>query len=262
MISTLLQYQIVTKNLDRSLTTVATDPVVKRQSAYYLENIGNVKSIDDFLEDDQLFDYAMKAFGLEDMDYAKAFMRKVLEEGTDKDDSFANQLADEKYATFAKTFNFARYGEATTSFDRTQQDVVDAYMRQTLEENEGSSNEGVRLALYFSRKASQIDSGMDLLADKAMAQVVYTALGLPDEFASADIDKQAAFIADRIDIEDFQDPEKTEKFLARFTAMYDMKNKTATATSPALQVITSANKTVAMDESLLASIQNLKLGGM
>ncbi|MEI2385826.1 DUF1217 domain-containing protein [Breoghania sp. JC706] len=261
MISTLLQYQIVTKNLDRSLTTVATDPVVKRQSAYYLENIGNVKSIDDFLEDDQLFDYAMKAFGLEDMDYAKAFMRKVLEEGIDNDDSFANQLADDKYARFAETFNFARYGDATTAFDRTQQPVVDAYMRQTLEENEGASNQGVRLALYFSRNASEITSGLDILADKALAEVVYTALGLPDEFASADIDKQAAYIEDRIDIEGFQDPEKVEKFLTRFSAMYDLKNKPATATSPALQVITSSNSTISIGESVLASIQNLKLGG-
>ena len=262
MISTLLQYQIVTNNLERSLTTVAADPVVERQSAYYLANIGNVKSIDDFLEDDQLFDYAMKAFGLEDMDYAKAFMRKVLEEGTDDDDAFANQLSDDKYAKFAEAFNFARYGEATTSFDRTQQDVVDAYMRQTLEENEGSSNEGVRLALYFSRNASDIESGLEILADKALAEVVYTALGLPDEFASADIDKQAAYIEERIDIEDFQDPEQVEKFLARFTAMYDLENQTATASSPALQVITSANTTVTMDEDLLASIQNLKLGGV
>ncbi|MDJ0929488.1 DUF1217 domain-containing protein [Breoghania sp.] len=252
----------MTNNLDRSLTTVASDPTLERESAYYLENMENVTSIDEFLEDDRLFDYAMKAFGLEDMDYAKTFMRKVLEEGIDDDDSFAKQFTDGKYAAFAETFNFARYGEVTTTFEATRQDVVDAYLRQTLEEKEGSSNEGVRLALYFSRQVSDIESAYDILADQALAEVVYTALGLPDEFASADIDKQAEYIEERINIEDFQDPEALQTFLERFSAMYDLQNETATATSPALQVITSANTTITMDEDLRASIQNLKLGGV
>lgn len=262
MISTLLQYQMVSSNMDRSLKTVASDPVVERESAYYLDNIENVKSIDDFLGDDRIFKYAMKAFGMEDMDYAKAFMRKALEEGIDKRDSFANMLTDQKYAQFVDTFNFARYGEVTTTFDRTRQDVVDSYMRQTLEETEGSSNEGVRLALYFSRKAPEIDSAFDILADKALTQVVYTALGLSNSFANADLDKQAEYIAERIDFDDLHEPEGLQEFLTRFSALYDMNNQPAAATSPALQVMNSANTTVSMDQNLLASIQKLKLGGM
>ena len=112
-----------------------------------------MKSIDDFLADDRLFTYAMKAFGLGDMAYAKAFMRKVLEGGIDANESFANSLADKRYRDFAETFNFARYGEATTVFTRAGQGTVDNYVRQALEENAGAQNEGVRLALYFQRKA-------------------------------------------------------------------------------------------------------------
>jgi len=44
----------------------------------------------------------------------------------------------------------------TTIFDRTRQGTVDAYVRQTLEEDAGARNEGVRLALYFNRKAGDI----------------------------------------------------------------------------------------------------------
>ena len=54
------------------------------ETAYYLKHIGDVKSIDDFIKDTRLFNYAMKAFGLEDMAYAKAFMRKVLVEGVER----------------------------------------------------------------------------------------------------------------------------------------------------------------------------------
>ena len=41
--------------------------------------------VDEFLDDYRLYTYAVKAYGLEDMGYAKAFMRKVLESDlTDK----------------------------------------------------------------------------------------------------------------------------------------------------------------------------------
>ncbi len=51
----------------------------RAKAQYYKENIGNVKTVDEFLDDYRLYSYAMKAHGLEDMTYAKAFMRKVLE---------------------------------------------------------------------------------------------------------------------------------------------------------------------------------------
>ena len=37
----------------------------------------------------------------------------------------------------------------------------------------------MRLALYFTRKASSITTSYQILADKALTQVVQTALGLP-----------------------------------------------------------------------------------
>ena len=55
--------------------------MVDRETKYYLENISKVKTIDEFVKDDRLFRYAMKAHGLEDMAYAKAFMVKALKEG-------------------------------------------------------------------------------------------------------------------------------------------------------------------------------------
>ncbi len=52
-------------------------------------------------------------------------------------------------------------------------------MRTTLEENAGQSNEGVRLALYFERKAPDIKSIFQILGDKALYKVIETALSLP-----------------------------------------------------------------------------------
>src|SRR5690606_14241580 len=115
-----------------------------------------------------LYNYAMKAFGLEDMAYAKAFVRKILTEGVKSDDAMANQLTDKRYKEFATTFDFEGKGDKATESTDAQQGVMDKYLRQTLETEAGSQNEGVRLALYFERKASTITNAYEILGDKAL----------------------------------------------------------------------------------------------
>jgi Protein of unknown function (DUF1217) len=136
-------------------------------------------------------------------------------------------------------------------------DVADSYVRQTMETDAGNQNEGVRLALYFQRKAASISSPLDILADKALFQVVRTALGLPDSMSSVSIDAQAAIIKKRLDVADLQDPKKVDKFLARFAAMYDIGNNSATASSPALAVLGVGTTDFGTDTGFLASLQRL-----
>jgi hypothetical protein len=259
VLTTAASYMTIAQDLTRSLSTTAAKPEVSRASEYYLANIANVKSIDEFLGDDRIFSYAMKAFGLQEMTYAKAFMRKVLSEGIDNSQSFANGLADPRYRDFVETFNFARHGATTTVFDRTQQGTVDRYVRQTLEEDAGQQNEGVRLALYFERKATALTSPYSILADRALLRVVQTALGLPPAMSAMDIDRQAQLIADRLDIEDFKDPQKLRTFLHRFTSLWEIENP---ATAPVTPTVAIGQPIEAgIGPSLLASLQNLRLGG-
>ena len=104
--------------------------MVDRETKYYLENIAKVKTIDEFVKNDRLFRYAMKAHGLEDMAYAKAFMVKALKEGVADPDSFANKLTDKRYAEFVTTYNFAAHGELATVYNRAQHEVPKNYAIQ------------------------------------------------------------------------------------------------------------------------------------
>lgn len=230
---------------------------VKAETAYFKENMAQVVSIDDFLANDRLYAYAMYAFDIDTDETDKAFMRSVLEGGVSEPDSFANQQTDKKFAQFAAAFDFMKYGEQTTTRRPAIDDAVSNYMRQTLEEDAGEQNEGVRLALYFERKAPQVNSFIQILADPAMAQVVRTALGLPAEFAQADIDKQAALFEKRLDLEDFKDPEALGKFLSRFTAMWEVTNVSATANSPALAIL-SQTAQYGISPDTLAAIALMK----
>lgn len=224
MLPTSISFQLITRDIDKSLERVAEKPEVTRESAYYLAKIRDVKSVDDFLKDDRLYRFAMTAFGMKDMIYAKAFIRKVLTEGIDERNSFALQLADTRFREFAEAFNFKRYGATTTAFDRTQQGTVDRYVRLTLEEEAGAENEGVRLALYFERKAGTIRSAYSILADKALLKVAQVALGISATAGAADVDKQAKLLNDKLKIEDLQDPAKLKKFLERFTSLWELQN--------------------------------------
>jgi hypothetical protein len=258
MFSTPLGYKLISSDLTGALKRTASQPNVQRESDYYLANITKVKSIDDFLKDDRLFKYAMKAFGLQEMDYAKAFMRKVLAEGVDKSDSFANSLTDPRYREFAEAFNFARYGGGATVFERTQKGTVDRYVRQTLELDAGASNEGVRLALYFQRKASTVTTPLHLMADRALLKVTQVALGIPESTGAMDIDKQAAMITSKLDVEDLKTPGKLDKFLERFTALWEIENPTTPPASAILQLVDGSSSGIGLD--LLQQIQSVRKG--
>jgi hypothetical protein len=260
VLTTLAGYSLIARDLPRSLDNVAAKPQVSRETEYYLAHIEDVKSIDDFLADRRLFAYAMKAFGLGDLTYAKALMRKVLVEGTDKTDSLANTLTDQRYREFAEAFNFARYGDTTTIFDRTRQGTVDRYVRQTLEEDAGAQNEGVRLALYFARKAPEVTSHYGILGDIALLKVAQTALGISPATGALNIDKQAEMYAKRLDIDDLKDPDKVASFLNRFASLWDLSQGSSSASGSA-GLLFAQPLELGIGGDLLASLQNLKLGG-
>lgn len=257
MINTYVGYKIIAQDMTKSLARVADQPVVERETEYYLENITKVKSVKDLMADSRLFNYAMKAHGLEDMSYAKAFMVKVLEGGVDNDQSFANKLTDTRYREFAETFNFARYKDTATVFTRAQQGTVDKYLRQTLEADAGSTNEGVRLALYFERKAPTIKNAFQILSDPALTKVVFTALAIPSTFSSANIDKQAALLESKIDFDELKTADGTAEFLKKFTALWEIDNPSNAASSPALLISQPAEFGISMD--LMMTMQKMRL---
>jgi hypothetical protein len=257
MLSTFLSYQLIARDLDRSLALKSAERPVALETQYYLKKIGDVKSIEDLLKDTRLFRYAMKAFGLEDMAHAKGMMRKVLEEGVATEDTFANRLSDDRFKEFAKVFDFAGKGALATVGEAARQGVVDRYVRQSLEISAGEDNEGVRLALYFQRAAPEIDSPYDLLADPAAWKVVRTIFGFPVEMAAADIEKQAAAVEARLDVADLKDPEKLDRLIKRFTTMWDVSENTAPP--PILELFDKRAPSVGLE--LLMTLTNLKRGG-
>ncbi len=255
MLTTFSSFRLISADLNKSIARTSAQPLVAREIDHYNKAIGGIKTVDDFIKNDRVFKFAMKAFGLEDMSYAKAFMKKMLVEGVESSSSMANRLSDQRYREFVKAFNFARYGELTTTFAATRGGTVDRYVRQTLEEDAGAQNEGVRLALYFQRKAPGIKSGYAMMADPALLKVAQTVLGLPAGQAS-NVDNTAKLIERRIKMSDLQSPEKVQKLLQRFTAVWDATNRAPSL--PGVDALFSGAGAPGMSADLLLSLQRLR----
>lgn len=261
MLSTTAAYLSISTNMVRQQAATASDPQVKNETAYYLANIGKVTSIKDFVGNYRLFSYAMKAYGLEDMSYAKGLVTKVLEGGTTSSSALANTLSDKRYLALAKAFDFADQGSAATKTTAATTGTTAKYVEQSLEDAQGTKNAGVQLALYFTRNAASITNVYGLLADKNMLKVVQTAYGLPAS-ATADIDGQAATLSKLIKVSDLQDPAKVQKIAQRFTAMWDLGgNNTSSDVANVTQIFTSSDTSSSFSSDLLLTLQGLKLGG-
>jgi hypothetical protein len=260
MISTMTRYQMLQTNSALTKTLTQNDATVKRDTEYYLANISKVKTIDEFVKDYRLFSYAMKAYGLEDMTYARAFMKKLLTEGVSSSTSMANKLVDPRYKEFAKAFDFAAKGDKATSEASATTEAVSKYYQQTLENKEGEQNEGVRLALYFKRKASSVTSVMGLLADKRLLTFMQTTFNIPKEASKAGIDLQVRNLEKHINIKDLQDPKKVDRLIQRFSAMWDMNNSTLEEVAPVLTLFSEPTE-AGISVDLMMSITKLRRGG-
>ena len=236
----------------------------KAETKYFDTTILSVTSVDDLLDNSRLRSYIVRAYGLES-DISDTTLRKILTSDKLDDRSFANKSGNAAYKALAADFNFNSDGSAGRAAVAVAQDISSiastrsAYYRQQVEEDAGSQNEGVRLALYFERKASSITSPYAILADKALLQVVQTMYGLPSSMSLLDIDKQADMISQRVNMEDFQDPVKVQKMLIGFSAKWDVENSTEVQTNPAVALLQPIETGISYD--LLNSLQNLKLGG-
>jgi hypothetical protein len=230
-----------------------------KEAEYYAAQMQNIQTAKEFLADRRLVNFVLEANGLQPKDVSDDFMKQVFASDLDDPKSFVNQLDDHRFAQIFVSFNFDAKGEIAVKDSGIQGrygiEMTDyLYLQQTLEQDTGETSGGARLALYFKRMMPDINTPYDILGDTALLEVFRTAFSLPAEMSSMDIEKQAALIEKNLDLEKLQKPDELEKFISRFTAMYDLANDTAG--DPTLSLFSSGRNTISADT--LLSIAQLK----
>ena len=252
------------------LKTASTQDQVKvkaqaqKDATDYQQSIGDIDSVSDLLANKKMVDFILVAKGLDPAKVTTAYLKKIFASDLNDPKSFANTESDSRFAEIAASFNFDSKGNVARlptvgpqkrdQFLATQKNFIE----QSLEQQQGDTNPGVRLALYFQRMAGHITSAYDILADKALSEVFRTTFDLPDQMASMQIDQQAKIVAKYLNIKDLGDPAKVAKLLSRFSAMYDARNASQTY-SPVLDLFQgSSSGTSGFSESTYLAMAKMR----
>lgn len=233
----LLGYRVLTSTEAKQRATFEARPDIARDIDYFTRNIAAVKTPDDLVADRRLLRVALGAFGLDEDIDKRAFIRKILAEGTEDPEAFANRFVDPRYARLSRAFGFGDIGGARIGRQVFPQEITSQYSALQFEVAVGAQDESLRVALYFRRSIETYAKAEDpsgiawlsVLGDLPMRRLFEGAFGLPETFAQLDIDRQRdelkaasrkAFGDDSLAV--FTDPANVEsairKYLARAAA--------------------------------------------
>ena len=239
-------WSFLNRTLDTQKDAFAQSSEVVRETNYFLENIGKVKTADDLVSDRTLLKVALGAFGLDDDIGNTYFIRKVLEEGTLSGDSLANRLSDKRYAELSRTFGFGDYSVPGTALSDFGTRIVSAYQDRQFEIAVGEQNENYRLAMGIPRDLGKI-AGKDqqddtlwftVMGTPPLRKVFETVYGLPQSFGALDLDKQLQILKNKTQavfgdssIKQFTTPEAQKKLARLFMLRADIQASGAGAGS-------------------------------
>jgi hypothetical protein len=223
---------------------------------YFRSNIRNVETAQDLVSDPRLLRVALGAFGLEDRADRPGFVKAVLESNAADPSAIVNRLSDPRLRELAEAFNLGGPGRPRTLLagfaDRiaerletrlfeanaTPQDpgafaerLISAFVSRQFEVAVGTVNPDMRLALNVRRELAEI-AGRDgsergkwlaVLGQPPLRQVFETAFGLPREFGTLDVDRQADVLQARTrrtlgaqSFGDLANPERIEALVRQF----------------------------------------------
>lgn len=220
--------------LNRTMTAQTAafnkSPEIKRDEDYFLAKIGLVKTADQLVNDRRLLKVALGAFGLDaDIDN-KAFIKKVLADGTVSSSALANRLSDKRYQQFSAAFGFDLRAPSTRLSDFGTK-MVAAYKSQQFESAVGDQDQDLRLALdaqrqittLASKTSSDTTKWFTVLGSTPLTTVFQKALGLPASIGSLNLDQQLGIYEAKLKnvfgsggISQFADSAKVDNLIRKF----------------------------------------------
>jgi hypothetical protein len=109
-------------------------------------------------------------------------------------------------------------GPAVTSPGFIKQ-VVHQYTEAQFQQVVGNTSNTLREALYAQQELPSITNWYSVIANRPLANVIQTVLGLPQSFAMINVDQQVKVLSSRMNMANFRNPTKLNAMLDQFVAM-------------------------------------------
>jgi hypothetical protein len=97
--------------------------------------------------------------------------------------------------------------------------VVQRYTQAQFQAVVGNTSNTLREALYAQQQLPLTTNWYSVIANRPLANVIQTVLGLPQSFAMIDVDQQVKVLGSRMKLANFQNPAKLSAMLNQFVAM-------------------------------------------
>ncbi|MCK8484495.1 DUF1217 domain-containing protein [Aliiroseovarius sp. S2029] len=224
-------------------------PQIQRDTKYFEDKIGSVKTSEELVSDRRLLRVALGAYGLGDDINSTYFVKKVLDDGTLDPGDLANKLSDKRYLEFAKDFGFGDYDIPRTQLSDFGARITGAYRKNQFEIAVGEQDPNMRLAMTLDNQLSDIVQGTGsddtkwyrIMGNPPLREVFQTAFGLPAAFGAIDLDQQLATFRDKADrylgassVDQFADQSKVDELNRLFLVRSQIASGSASMSSGAI----------------------------
>ena len=240
--SSLLGLKITDATRAGELERLATSGQHARAIDSFRTRIRDVETVDQLMADFELYSFVMRAFDLEDQIFGKAMIEQILKSNKEEKGALITKMTDARFREMYDTLGFGvdGVGNVNTALNSWREKMVDRYLGQLHLNDVEAQNPIVAAALTFREKAPDVDGPFDILKDAQMTDVMRVVLGLPDQMAQLDVDRQARILTEKYDLSRLKDPEEVERLLRRYTVIKDALTGANVASNPVVTMMAGA----------------------
>jgi hypothetical protein len=191
---------------------------------------------DALLKNYRALTFVATAYGLGSQVDQTAILRKLMTENPTSPSSLAQQLSDNNYRKFATALS--NWTPPPFSSPAGINATIAGFQQSSYEASIGGDSVPLQEATYFTRNAQGMTQLSQLMSDKALLDVVTTALGIPAAFGNLSYDQQVAMLKSRVDMTQFATADGVAKFVNKYLAMDELQQVTSgsAASSPLLSL--------------------------
>lgn len=257
--SGLAGWAFLKRTQERQEASFNATPRLDLDTSYFKDKISQISTAEELVKDRRLLRVTLGAFGLQDDLDSRAFIRQIIEGGTEDRRALANRLADKRYFALASALSHLSLDADTQMAPDLADRIVTQYRSRSFEVAVGEQDQSMRLALALQRDlpalvddfATEKAQWFGVLGNPPLRNVLETALGLPKEFGALDIEDQVTRLKAGVqrlfnvaNLSDLSAPDMLEKLTQRFLVMSQIRETQASMTgaSTALTILTAGQR--------------------
>jgi hypothetical protein len=234
-------WALLQKNSAAIEKSYAADSSSASDIAYFKSVAPTLTTPDALLKNYRALTFVATAYGLGTEVDQTAILKKLMTQDPTATTSLAQQLSDNNYRVFANALS--NWSPPPFSTTKGINAAVAGYQEHSFETSVGTDSPALQSAQYFTQTAKGATTIYQLMSDKALLNVVTTALGIPAAFGNLSFQQQVDILTPRVNMSQFSTTAGVATFVNKYLAMDQMNQITsgAAASDPILSLFGNSN---------------------